>query len=150
MKNVYTIIYTCTPKTYIFIWNEALAELSKHCGLEPLAEKWHVTQRIIEFLTFFYRDDDLSNSRSKPFLEFHPDCLDGKGVLLLESLIWWIIISIPINVVSIIFAIQAPPYAHKDLDLNDYSHYEDYESNQTISDTGIFVVFFRNWIHLDG
>ena len=44
------------------------------------------------------------------------DYWNGRGRFLVEAVVWWLVISLPINMVSILFAAQAPEYVHSDED----------------------------------
>jgi hypothetical protein len=50
------------------------------------------------------------------------DYLSGGGRFLAESVIWWVVICLPINIVSILFAFQAPKYIHSDEDTYYYGY----------------------------
>ena len=43
------------------------------------------------------------------------DSWKGRGRYLLEAIIWWLVITLPINTVSIWYGTQAPPYTHGDV-----------------------------------
>ena len=43
------------------------------------------------------------------------DSWKGRGRYLLEAIIWWLVITLPINTVSIWYGTQAPPYIHGDV-----------------------------------
>ena len=63
------------------------------------------------------------------------ECCNGRGRFLLEAILWWIFICLPINFVSIIFAVQAPTYVHSDEDTYHYGYgYNSiYEANLSTS-----------------
>ena len=44
------------------------------------------------------------------------DTFKGHGRFLIEAVLWWIVITVPMNTVSIWYASQAPPYIHSDVD----------------------------------
>ena len=44
------------------------------------------------------------------------DTFKGHGRFLIEAVLWWMVITVPINTVSIWYASQAPPYIHSDVD----------------------------------
>ena len=71
------------------------------------------------------------------------ECCNGRGRFLLEAIFWWLIISLPINFVSILYAIQAPTYVHSDEATYHYGYgYNSiYEAN--ITDEGIKVMHFK-------
>ena len=50
------------------------------------------------------------------------ECCNGRGRFLLEAVLWWLFISLPINFVSILFAVQAPTYVHSDEDTYHYGY----------------------------
>ena len=56
------------------------------------------------FFLHFSGKPCLSKSRS--------DCLKGRCCLTLEAILWLIFISVPINLASIYFALEAPEYIH--------------------------------------
>ena len=42
------------------------------------------------------------------------ECYNNRGRFLIEAILWWLIIALPINLASIFFSIQAPAYIHTD------------------------------------
>ena len=42
------------------------------------------------------------------------ECYKNRGRFLIEAILWWLIIALPINLASIFFSIQAPAYIHTD------------------------------------
>ena len=71
------------------------------------------------------------------------ECCNGRGRFLLEAILWWIFISLPINFVSILFAVQAPTYVHSDEDTYHYGYgYNSiYEANISTSSQGNSIMY---------
>ena len=59
--------------------------------------------------------------------------LNEGGTILAEAIVWSLIICVPINVVSITFAMQAPSYIHPDKESFDYGY--GYNSIYTANET---------------
>ena len=59
---------------------------------------------------FFCSDSSVSQSSWDTIME----CYKNRGRFLIEAILWWLIIALPINLASIFFSIQAPAYIHTD------------------------------------
>ena len=73
------------------------------------------------------------------------ECCNGGGRFIIEAITWWLLITLPINLVSIYYAIEAPPYIHPDID--EAYHNSINETNITLFDEGKqdrYVKFFAN------
>ena len=79
---------------------------------------------------FFFSDS--SGSTSKSSWEMVMECCNNRGRFLIEAILWWLVISLPINLASILFSIQAPSYVHSDHDNN-----------------GTIPIFQGNYIYMD-
>ena len=82
------------------------------------------------FSLFFFSDS--SGSTSKSSWELVMECCNNRGRFLIEAILWWLVISLPINLASILFSIQAPSYVHSDHDNN-----------------GTIPIFQGNYIYMD-
>ena len=63
-------------------------------------------------LLFFCSDSSVSSTQSG--WEVIMECYNNRGRFLIEAILWWLIIALPINLASIFFSIQAPAYIHTD------------------------------------
>ena len=67
---------------------------------------------LITKLLFFCSDSSVSSTQSG--WEVIMECYNNRGRFLIEAIVWWLIIALPINLASIFFSIQAPAYIHTD------------------------------------
>ena len=63
--------------------------------------------------TFIFCSDS-SVSSTQSGWEVIMECYNNRGRFLIEAILWWLIIALPINLASIFFSIQAPAYIHTD------------------------------------
>ena len=63
-------------------------------------------------ILFFCSDSSVSSTQSG--WEVIMECYNNRGRFLIEAILWWLIIALPINLASIFFSIQAPAYIHTD------------------------------------
>ena len=78
------------------------------------------------------------------------DSWKGRGRYLLEAIIWWLVITLPINTVSIWYGTQAPPYIHGDVNTYyvGYGYNSLANANQTDGEPIIGTYgFFSDFIH---
>ena len=75
-------------------------------------------------------------------------CCNGRGGSLIEAVFWWIVISVPINIASIIFAMEAPTYDHSEANGFDYD-YEYHSIYQTMLENMSMAETFSLYNHLN-
>ena len=86
---------------------------SKHCHFSVYLAVLSTNMHDKNFISFHFCSDS-SVSSTQSGWEVIMECYNNRGRFLIEAILWWLIIALPINLASIFFSIQAPAYIHTD------------------------------------